>query len=90
MPPGPVVISCDISRRCWVPDVLIRDVPDGVVAAIDSRAAQLGMSRNEYLRRRLSQDAQRSGSPVGVDDLQRFEALFGDLSDPEVMDQAWS
>jgi hypothetical protein len=73
-----------------VPDVLIRDVPDGVVAVIDSRAAQLGMSRNEYLRRRLSQDAQRSGSPVGVEDLRRFEELFGDLSDLEVMDQAWS
>lgn len=73
-----------------MPDVLIRDVPDGVLAAIDSRAAQLGMSRNEYLRRRLSQDARRSGSAVGVDDLRRFEARFGDLSDPEVMDQAWS
>lgn len=77
-------------KEVRMPDVLIRDVPDGVVAAIDSRAAQLGMSRNEYLRRRLSQDAQRSGSPVGVDDLRRFEALFGDLTDPEVMDQAWS
>ncbi len=73
-----------------MPDVLIRDVPDGVVAAIDARAAQLGMSRNEYLRRRLSQDARRSGSPVGVNDLRRFETMFGDLSDPEVMDQAWS
>jgi hypothetical protein len=73
-----------------MPDLLIRDVPDGVVAAIDSHAAQLGVSRNEYLRRRLSQDAQRSGSPVGVDDLLRFEARFGDLSDPEVMDKAWS
>jgi hypothetical protein len=73
-----------------MPDVLIRDVPDGVVAAIDSRAAQLGMSRNEYLRRRLSQDAQRSDSSVGVDDLRRFEVVFRDLSDPEVMGQAWS
>jgi plasmid stability protein len=73
-----------------MPDVLIRDVPDGVVAAIDARAAQLGMSCNEYLRRRLSQDAQRSGSPVVVEDLRQFEELFGDLSDPEVMDQAWS
>ena len=73
-----------------MPDVLIRDVPDGVVAAIDSRAAQLGISRNEYLRRRLGQDAHRSGSSVEVDDLRRFEVLFGDLSDPDVMEQAWS
>ncbi|MGH3550642.1 MAG: type II toxin-antitoxin system VapB family antitoxin [Pseudonocardiaceae bacterium] len=73
-----------------MPDVVIRDVPDGVVAAIDSRAAQLGMSRNEYLRRRLSQDVQRCGSRVDIEDLRQFEALFGDLSDPEVMAQAWS
>lgn len=73
-----------------MPDVLIRDVPDDVVAAIDSHAAQLGMSRNEYLRRRLNQDATRSGSPVAVDDLRRFEDRFRDLSDPDVMGRAWS
>lgn len=32
-------------------DVLIRDRPDDVVAAVDARAAQLRISRNEYLRR---------------------------------------
>ena len=37
-------------------DVLIRDVPEDVVAAIDARAAALRLSRNEYLRRRLRQD----------------------------------
>lgn len=71
-------------------DILIRDVPEKVVAAIDSRASQLGLSRNEYLRRRLSQDAAWSAAPVGVADLQRFSALFSDLTDPDVMAQAWS
>ncbi len=37
-------------------DVLIRDVPEEVVSAIDARSAELGLSRNEYLRRRLRQD----------------------------------
>ncbi|MEO7196207.1 MAG: antitoxin [Pseudonocardiaceae bacterium] len=71
-------------------DILIRDVPERVVAAIDSRAAQLGLSRNEYLRRRLSQDEHRSTSPIEVADLQRFETMFSDLADPDVMAQAWS
>jgi hypothetical protein len=41
-------------------DVLIRDVPVEVLAVIDHRASRLGLSRNEYLRRQLSQDAGRS------------------------------
>ncbi|MGH3768299.1 MAG: hypothetical protein ACRDS0_04265 [Pseudonocardiaceae bacterium] len=44
----------------------------------------------EYLRRRLSQDEHRSTSPIEVADLQRFEGMFGDLTDPDVMAQAWS
>jgi hypothetical protein len=31
-----------------VSDVLIRDVPEEVIEAIDARAAALGLSRNEY------------------------------------------
>ena len=38
-------------------DVLIRDVPDDVIAAVDARAGRLGLSRSEYVRRRLAQDA---------------------------------
>jgi hypothetical protein len=71
-------------------DVLIRDVPEGVLTAIDAHAARLGLSRSEYVRRQLSQDAQRSMSPVSGDDLRRFSRTFKDLADPEVMDQAWS
>lgn len=33
--------------------VLIRDIPEDVLAAIDARAARLRLSRNEYLRRLL-------------------------------------
>ena len=71
-------------------DVLIRDVPDEVLAVIDRRAAGLGLSRSEYLRRQLSQEAERSEVAVTVADLKRFSELARDLNDPDVMDQAWS
>ena len=70
-------------------DVLIRDVPDNVLAALDAHAERLGLSRSEYVRRRLAQDAAVSGSAVSVQDLARFAEVFGDLADPDVMSQAW-
>ena len=70
-------------------DMLIRDVPDDVIAAVDAHARRLGLSRTEYVRRRLTQDASVQGSAVGVQDLQRFTETFADLADPEVMAQAW-
>jgi hypothetical protein len=72
-----------------VTDLLIRDIPDGVLAAIDARASRLGLSRTEYLRRRLTQDASVSGGEVAVEDLVLFAEMFTDLADPTVMDQAW-
>jgi Ribbon-helix-helix protein, copG family len=71
-------------------DVLIRDVPDDVIAALDTHASRLGLSRSEYVRRRLAQDAATLGSPVSVDDLARFADTFADLADPDVMSQAWT
>jgi plasmid stability protein len=70
-------------------DMLIRDVPDDVIAALDNHASRLGLSRSEYVRRRLAQDATTSGAPVEVADLARFARTFGDLDDPDVMSQAW-
>jgi hypothetical protein len=70
-------------------DMLIRDVPDDVVAAVDARASRMGLSRSEYVRRRLAQDAATSVAAVSVQDLTQFADLFGDLDDPEVMSQAW-
>jgi len=71
-------------------DVLIRDVPDDVLAVIDRRASHLGLSRNEYLRRELSQSAGRSDVPVTTADMRNFSEMFRDLADPDVMEQAWS
>lgn len=73
-----------------MPDVLIRDLPDEVLAAIDARAARAGLSRNAYLRRVLaSQHAPNSG-PVRVEDLRRLSSLAADLEDRDVMSKAWS
>ncbi|MGI8677457.1 MAG: type II toxin-antitoxin system VapB family antitoxin [Jatrophihabitans sp.] len=70
-------------------DVLIRDVPDDVVAAVDARAGRLGLSRTQYLRRKLAQDAVGSTGPVTGDDLRAFSATFADLADDGVMASAW-
>ena len=70
-------------------DVLIRDVPDEVLTAIDARAAKLGISRVEYVRRRLAQDAAVAPVLVTVADLQHLGMTFADLADPEVMAGSW-
>ena len=70
-------------------DMLIRDVPDEVIAAVDAHAGRLGLSRSEYVRRRLAQDAALAGSTVTTADLARFADSFSDLADPDVMSQAW-
>jgi hypothetical protein len=70
-------------------DILIRDVPDDVIAALEAHASRLGLSRSEYVRRRLAQDAAVSDSPVSTADLARFADVFSDLSDRDVMSRAW-
>jgi plasmid stability protein len=70
-------------------DMLIRDLPDEVVAALDAQAERLGISRSEYVRRRLTQDAVTSGATVTTSDLARFAEAFADLDDPDVMSRAW-
>lgn len=71
-------------------DVLIRNVPEEDLARIDERAARLGLSRGEYLRRRISQDAAWEKGRVTVADLERAGTLSQDLLDDEVMRHAWS
>jgi plasmid stability protein len=70
-------------------DLLIRDVPDDVIAALEAHACRLGLSRTEYVRRRLAQDAAVSGSSVSTTDLTRFAETFSDLADPDAMSPAW-
>ena len=70
-------------------DVLIRDVPEAVLAGVDAHAARLGVSRVEYIRRRLAADAAISGLTVSAEDLRGFASRYPDLADPGVMDAAW-
>jgi len=87
---GPAIaLSWDITWEAKMTDVLIRDVPDEVIAALDAHAGRLGLSRSEYVRRRLAQDAAIPASPVSVQDLARFAGTFADLAEPDVMSQAW-
>lgn len=69
-----------------VPDILIRDVPDDVVAALDANAKSAGQTRAEYLRRLL---AEQQGPELTREQLTRFTERTADLADPEVMAAAW-
>jgi Ribbon-helix-helix protein, copG family len=71
-------------------DILIREVPDDVVAAIDTKAQRAGLSRTEYLRRALARERSDEQSDVTVQDLAQFAKIFADLDDPEAMGLAWS
>ena len=70
-------------------NLLIRDVPEAVLAGVDEHAARLGLSRVEYIRRRLAADAASLRSPVSAADLGDFAERFADLADSEVMGPAW-
>jgi hypothetical protein len=70
-------------------DVLIRDIPDDVLAGLDVLAGRVGLSRSEYIRRRLTQEARRARMPVTVEHFRRFADTFVDLGDPELMTRAW-
>ena len=70
-------------------DILIRDLPESTVAEIDRRASDLGVSRNEYLRRWIDQ-AMRAPQLVTPEDLRRVGRLARDLANPDVMREAWS
>lgn len=72
-------------------DILVRNVAEATVTEIDRRAAQQGLSRAEYLRRRLDAEHHtRPASAVTAADWQRFHDATADLNDPDVMAGAWS
>jgi hypothetical protein len=71
-------------------NILIRDLSQEAVDRIDAVAANLGLSRNEYLRRKLEEGITPTGTQtVTADDWQRSAEAFADLADPTVMDAAW-
>jgi hypothetical protein len=78
-----------ISEVVLVADVLVRDVPEEVLAGVDAHASRLGLSRVEYIRRRLAADAATVTGAVSAADLRSFADMAGDLCDPDVMGAAW-
>ncbi len=71
-------------------DILIRDVPDEILAAIDAKAKRVGLSRTAYLRRALERESAPQSGPVTVSSLERPSKLAADLDDPDVMSDAWT
>lgn len=70
-------------------DILIRDLPEIVLEAIDARATRLGLSRSEYLRRLLAQDAGSGRLEVTVADLRWLADAFAGLGEREARRQVW-
>jgi hypothetical protein len=72
-----------------MPDISIPDLPDDVIAAIDEKTDEQGLSRNDYLRRLVKDGPRRSKRKVTIEDLQRLSDLAQDLDNPEIMRKAW-
>lgn len=73
-----------------MPNILVRDLSQEAVDRIDATAASLGLSRNEYLRRRFEENiSPASDRTVTTEDWQRSAEAFADLADPAVMEAAW-
>ncbi len=70
-------------------DLLIRGLDADDLERLEAQARRLGLSRGEYVRRRLHADA-RPPITVSVADLERFARELPDLADDVVMARAWS
>lgn len=72
-------------------NVLIRGLSDAAVARIDAEASELGLSRNELLRRKFegATTLANTETALTIADWNRSAAAFGDLADDDVMDAAW-
>lgn len=73
-----------------MPDILIRNVSEAAIEEIDKRAADAGLSRNEFLKRELERDMRPEPERrTTLEDLRRSAELTKDLLDPEIMAGAW-
>lgn len=71
-------------------DILIRGISDTAVKRLDSEAAEHGLSRNEYLRRKIEDTVeQEPRRKITAEDWARTARVHADLSDEEVMRGAW-
>ena len=70
-------------------DLLIRDLAPEVMMALEKKAALLGLSRVEYVRRMLAQEVRIGTESVTEKHLASLLELLPDLSDKEIMENAW-
>ena len=72
-----------------MPDLLIRDLSIDVLTALEKKAASLGLSRVEYVRRALLQEAGLVSDSCTENHLVGLLTLLPDLADKEIMKSAW-
>ena len=71
-------------------DILIRGISDTAMKRLDSEAALLGLSRNEYLRRKIKDAVEPAPRrKITAEDCARTARVHADLSDEEIMRAAW-
>lgn len=70
-------------------DLLIRDLSPQLLAALDEKAASLGLSRSEFLRRTLNREAFLITESVTEAHIIKLLDLLPDLASQKVMKGAW-
>lgn len=70
-------------------NIHVRDIPDSVVAALDGRARERGVSRNTLAVEALEAAARAHSRPATAEDLARFTARFPLLADDDAIAAAW-
>ena len=70
-------------------DIWITNIPDDVIAGLDRRAGQLGLTRAEFIRRQLSTASAGGCDVVTIESLKHVAEICEDLADSEVMASAW-
>ncbi len=70
-------------------DLLITDVPDNVVAALEAHASQFGLTCVEYVRRFLVNDASHKSADVHVADFRCLCQAFDGMADDDLLKKAW-
>ena len=70
-------------------DLLIRDLTPELLTALEEKAALLGLSRSEFLRRTLNREVKVSSESVTERHLTGLLELLPDLANEKVMKSAW-
>lgn len=71
-------------------DILIRNVSAEDLKLLGNQARRLGLSKSDFLRRLLRQEARRVATRVTREDLDRFSDAVPDLADDSFIKDAWS